>query len=84
MSKPWTFQEDCFLSDYYEAVGATVISMHDLKRSVSAIKIRWKLINDTGARDCILKMRRLETEYLHCLGKQTFDEKMGCPQELHS
>lgn len=48
MAKRWTYKEDLFLVEYYDAVGS-FIGPHDLGRSEASTKSRVKKLKECGA-----------------------------------
>lgn len=57
MSKPWTYDEDSFLVDYFGAMG-DFIGTHDLGRTEGEATKRVAFLKETGAWKLIAKRER--------------------------
>lgn len=67
MAKRWTFHEDVFLHEFFDAVGDWV-GTHDFGRPKGAATRRVAMLKFTGAWDALTRRRQAEVAYRQCLG----------------
>lgn len=68
MGKQWSFKEDMFLAEYFDAIG-DMAGQHDLGRPKGAATKRVKTLKKRGLWDGLLNLRRTQrvTRALHVL-----------------
>jgi hypothetical protein len=71
--KRWTFKEDLFLHEFFDAIG-DYVGTHDLGRPRGAATKRVAFLRATGAWAALDRRKAAEADYRHCLGNYSADE----------